>query len=329
MLRLLLICTFILSSCSYLKHDKRQMEKGSPDAKKAFPAWLLNMNKECPKGHVCAIGQAEDLLGAQASARSELSKFVQTKIRATYDENLKEQDGEIERDSAEMIREESQNDISGMEIRDIFQDSGNDLFYAYASIDKKKKSQELLDEIQKNQEEFDLHWDKRKNRGHFRDAKIAFAKIEFLKPQYLFWSGHKDLPQFESRQMKILKWQSDLRRVIQVDLLDQQDACNAKEKLQAVLTGKDGYSLCPNGSKKCSHHFSISCKMEEMPFKVKGFTKYMFSLALDLKILANGEVLSFRKEQVKTGRDKKSIWEAFSLGLADVLSEELDKLKWE
>jgi hypothetical protein len=294
------------------------------------PKWysdFLSVYPECEQTLLCVVGEGDSPVGAEREARLEASKFFETKVKSatqvasSSEQKVNQTIGEFSEWASKTITEETNELLSGLEIKQQTQVSGR--FYVLMSLDREKTAKIFRSKI--------LELDKENEQLVKTGSRFVYPKILRnlslsmpLHDRYALLSSHplglmvtKALVTENLGKLSPLK----MAMISKGAGLPSQLAHTINEMISPLKI-----IIVPKTETAVQNTLVSELITEELYFKVEGFKRLNVILKLELQN-NKGEVigrLSASSEQ--TSRSKEKAMEAALPLLKDALLENFNQL---
>jgi hypothetical protein len=324
-----LIFALALSSCS--STSKAPVETQAPEfVSSKSPKWYsdyLSVYPECEQTLLCVVGEGDSPFQAQREARLGASKFFETKVKSSTqvssssEQKVNQSIGEFSEWANKTISEETNELLSGLEIKQ--QTQINDRFFVLMSLDREKTAQSFRSKI--------LELDKENEQLLNTASRFAYPKIlrnlslsvpmqdryQLLSNKPLGLKVSKAIVTENISKLPPLK----MAMISKGAGLPMQLAHTINEMiapLKIIIAAKSESGI--------QNTLVSELSTEELYFKVEGFKRLNVLLKLELQN-AKGEVLGrLSASSEQTSRTKEKAMEAALPILKDALLENFNQL---
>lgn len=279
----------------------------------ARPNWVNKPEAGCKESELCAVGVGSGMETAKASARNNISKIFETKIKSEFTSSLEGSDESSDFYSKELIEEETKSILEGTIIREVFE--GKTEVYALAALDKFKMARSLKKEITSLDTEMAILL-KQGGASRAIKAQSLYLKRNHLASQYYFLTKI-NLPEIISYEEVFKNKKNAIKDKI-IHLTFDGERSKELETIVMELLVSKGFKVTTGKkiNKKATH--LIQGKFESSPefLKVDGFEKYKFLLSLE--VTKSGEDVKIGHlltEELSVGR---TFDQAFSKALPEI-----------
>ncbi len=297
------------------------------------PTWLTDTSKHCTPFELCAVGEATGKMMAEVSARDEIAKIFETKIKSeneviktAYSKTDKDGvlSGEINEDVRSKINETTELTLKGVIIKEHFEDEES--HYALAVLHKRKAAAMMEREIESLSD---------KNNEFFKDGRRSslnkiiknMAIMEMLNARHEFLVGSmikSPLSLAQVMQKKRLKRKENLH--VALEVAEVKKSKELEHLIKQKLVDND-YVVVKNASSKDAH-YKVFGEMvsEKQYFNVKGFVKIKYILKITATNKLGKSVGALEYTSMQTGRSSMQAYANAIPGIRRFISENLNEL---
>ncbi|MDR0571446.1 MAG: LPP20 family lipoprotein [Rickettsiales bacterium] len=243
-----------------------------------LPEWVRNVDKECKKGDICAVGSGKSLNLAQIDARNNIQKIFETKVNSTFVSEISSRNDRVESSANEVLQEESVGVLKGVSIIKTFEDNGE--FYVLAALNKNMATNNLKVEIKHLDEDMKILLKDKSAVSHKRLENNYNTRMK-LNDRHLFLTG-KGIPETVKYSDVVNKKKENKDRADAYFLeVNNEDV---KTIIKGVLGDNNVKVTKRPGAKTIKSR--VSTKKEFL--NVDGFEKH--SLKFEMSLIENGVV---------------------------------------
>ncbi len=282
MIRLIsLIVLGLAFSCSSTKNSKNSTEK---------PDWVNSPEANCSKEYICAVGSGSGLNASYADARAEIAKQFTANVKAKHVSSLTSENYKISESTFDEVEESTNEVISGVNIKESWEDSEN--YYSYARLNRKAAGKLLQTQIKTIDNEINELF---KKQSFAMIVKIMplFQKRELLNSKYNFITNNSVNSKYSFD--RLANSLNDLKNTYRLKIEASDSAPGALVSKIKGYFGKNGIKLVEDNS--FTHSVDLKFHSSKQFLKVKGFEKYQF--VVDIKAQKNqspkSQVISFKE----------------------------------
>jgi hypothetical protein len=297
------------------------------------PKWLNNPEDYCSTFELCAVGESSGKMMSEVSARDEIAKIFETKIKSenevlttAYSNTDKDGilTGEINEDVRSKINETTELTLKGVVIKEHHE--GDESFFSLAVLHKRKAAGFMANEINElNVKNSELFKDAR--RSSLNKVIKNLAVIETLNSRHEFLIGSKintSISLAKVMERKRAKRNENLKVLLNIKETEKSKELTHLIKQKLV----DNDYIVINDKNKTKFSFKVVGELssEKQYFNVKGFVKFKYILKITAKNIKGQSVGALEYVSLQTGRSQKQAYANAMPGIRRFISENLDEL---
>lgn len=322
-LSFVLSCLFVLvltQSCSSSK--KQTTESRTNEA--GEPKWLYAASEGCPSTEICAVGQGQNLAESDIHAKKAIAAIFSTKVNAEFKvskQSFSDSEYEELKESIQDTVTEQVNEVlRGVVIKEHYQQ--NDIHFALASLDKRKVSRVLSQEINRIDDEL-KHFMSLKRKVLIKKMTTLYYKREQLNEKLTLINGGGINTPVRYSEIDGLKYLKNTKDLIKLDTAPEVPSVLSK-KLAEFFT-EMGYKIV-TGDANFNYFIHVDYTSDNEYLKVKGFEKFLFTLKLDASNSDNKTVGTYIIKKTSTGRTENDAFGKVRSQMVEDLVQNIDKL---
>jgi len=297
------------------------------------PKWITNTAESCTPMELCAVGESAGKMMAEVSARDEIAKIFETKIKSenevlttAYSKTDKDGvlSGEINEDVRSKIRETTELTLKGVVIKKHYE--GEEAHYALAVLHKRKAAALMEREIESLSD---------KNNELFKDGRRSslnkiiknMAIMEKLNARHEFLVGSMvKSPLSLSQVMKKKREKRNENLHVALEVKEAKKTKEISHLIKQKLVDND-YIVVKNG-KETNAHYKVFGEIvsEKQYFNVKGFVKFKYILKISATNTTGKSVGALEYTSIQTGRSRMQAYANAIPGIRRFISENLNEL---
>ena len=306
----LLLATLCLASCASTGDAKK--EAGEPD-------WIKNPASVCSSDELCAVGEGRTPKRAKADARAALGKIFETKLAASF-ENTLSQDEEGTRERVrDSVAEETDIVLESVEIRETFENAKN--VFALAVLNKDKAVKLLRRDMAKLDGDMEEMRSRKTPPSAIRLEKL-FAERSGLNRRHVVLTGKDYMESLSYDDVKAYKKAVTGKKIF---LTTKGERAFDKAIRNAML--ENGY-IFVSDPEKAAAQVTATVESDEQYLNVKGFVKYAFRFTLRGPDKTGKQVEQLVESFDETGRNEVQAAANATESLKKYLSEHLVDVKF-
>lgn len=295
------------------------------------PAWLYEAEKGCNKNEMCAVGEAVGSLGADVSARKNLTKIFETKITSSLIQNTKSFSvvkdqvvtGEVNESVREKVEEQTDQVLRGVIIREIYE--GEDAFYALAVLNKVQAAKGIALEVEAIDIEM-LAYHRDGRRSYLNKAlKRHYVRSKLAQRHYFLIDKKLLSPVSLGEILDKKKRKRNLGTTIFVRFKEVGNISKINHLIITHLLEND-FKVVTISDQKASYSLKGNLKKEKLHMKVIGFEKFKFSLQLESQNKLAQKIGALEYSTTHVGRNVEHAYENAIPEIKKFLEENLDEL---
>jgi len=285
------------------------------------PDWLVDIDKNCSKSEICAVGSGTSPNMAKTDARNNILKYFETNINSKFTSSLSTDEISEKSFKSEDTEEVANGILKGVKIRNTYDDGKE--FYALAVLNKTVAVKEVRSDIDKIDERMKLLVAENSIKYNSQLEKL-YTKRGELNKRYLILTGNM-IP----------------------DVVSYEEIFAAKKNggelsLNYYVTPLDGYGqqisnylasiLLENGAKitndknSANRIVNVSIDITDLYLNVDGFKKQMYSLKIISSNKSSEVIGDLYQDFVETGRSETQIKEIINMRIKDYIKENVEYL---
>lgn len=298
---LLILSILFLFSCSskktkriHVEYDKESFEGG--------PLWLYDPEKGCDKNEICVSSSADSSNLADVRAKKSIAAIFETKIKSNFDvyktSMSSEEIEQVEEDISSEVTESVNGILKTVIIKERFQKG--DIFFALASLDKKKSAKSLREEMKTLSDELKFLYGK-KAKGSIKRMMILFDKHSRLNDKYIVLTGKGVKLPVTFAQIQNIKFASSGNQKVSIKSNNETPKIIRKHLEQTL--GEVGYKVIKSSA--VDYYLSMKWRIKKEFINVKGFEKYTYTLDISANDNLKKQIGAFTFSKTSTGRNKQ------------------------
>ena len=287
-----------------------------------YPSWITAPSDDCGRGKLCAVGEGKTFVEAASNARAELAKIFLTRVekKFTLHKSVRTDRPFIEQDMEVFLKENTDQKLKGVEILKQF--AKGKMFFALASMDKRKTASLLKSKI----DDLDEKIKGLVQSGRYGDLTSSFELIEKRKKieeRYQFLTNRSLPEKITFSQILLEKRKKQAGKTIAIVMIGKDERNELKKNIREILN-REGFVVVEKNIYDVLVHVTIESKKEYI--QVKGFEKYMFSLAVVIKDRDDKQIDSLDFSMSGIGRNFSHAYGSVILDIKNYMKDNLHKL---
>lgn len=322
---LLLLSVLFMFSCSSQKTERVQVEYDQEKFEEG-PEWLYDPEKGCDDSEICVSSSADSANRADIRAKKSIAAIFETEIKSTFDVyKTSMSDSELEQVEEEISNEvtESVNGIlKTVKVKERYQKG--DIFFALASLDKKKSAKSLREQMKSISDELNFLYDK-KQRGSIKRMMILYDKHSRLNDKYIVITGKGIKLPITFAQIQNIKFSKKSNQ--KVSIKSNNETPKILRKYLEQTLGEVGFKVIKGNA--VDYYVSMKWRAKNEYINVKGFEKYTYTLDISADDNLKKQIGSFTLSQTSTGRNKQDAFLKVKNEFIKNIDEKLNLLNME
>ena len=296
-------CLAFLATLSCSTQIQKTKNKTFDEAERAeAPEWVYAADKACPPSEVCAAGEGESLQQADLRARKAMASIFQTHIASQLNARQTSFSSSEIDELKEMVEIQTQETVEGIlkavEIKKRFHKEG--LFFALASLNKRKASQSLQREISVIDQELE-HLFQGKKKSAIKRILTLLEKRRHLDDKMIVLRGESSKAAYTVADALNIKYASKGHKKVFVKAA--KNAPSILVKQFEELLAETGYKTQRDSA--VDYILEVGFSAKETYLNVKGFKKFAFAFSVEAKNNLNERIGSFVVNNEQTGRNQQ------------------------
>lgn len=291
-------------------------------AAKKTPDWVNNVDKECSKNEICAIGNGDTMNMARTDARNNILKYFETSVNARFKSSLSTDEKTIDSSKSEDLEEVSNGILKGVKIKTTYGE-GSD-YYALATLNKDVAIKEIKSDIDKADNKMKLLLAEN-NIKYNRQLEKLYNQRDALNKRYLVLTGNMvpEVVKYEDI-FKVKKTSGELSLKYYIENTSDNFSHSIASYLSSILV-ENGAKIA-NAEKNANRIVQVTINKTNLHLNIEGFIKQMYSLQIDIYTTSGNVVSSIYEEFTETGRSEAQIKESISSKIKDYINENIELL---
>ncbi len=291
------------------------------------PLWINNSDLGCRKNsELCTVGFGISRDEAIRNSKVELLKVFSTNISSKFESNLSAGSTQSNEDFQEVIKEETQGVLEGVQINKVYEQ--NDGFYVLANLNKRQAGENLKLKITGLDTEIKIIYDD-KDSVEKTNLQRLFAKRQALNQTYLFLIG-TEIPSPISSEL-ILKSNKEALKGVTLHIHFDEHEPKPLEAETIKYFSDLGYTVVTGVvvNSGATHFITGKVISEKQYINVRGFKKYKVVLKITVSNNKKIETSHLNLESSSTGRNYQHALEGAIKEITNDLKEKINDLNIE
>ncbi len=310
----------LFQACSSQKNVETKRKK----TENGEPVWLYAASDGCSSSEICAVGQGQNLAESDIHAKKAIAAIFSTKIDAEFTVSKqsfsdKEYD-ELKESVQDTVTEQVNEVLKGVEIKEHFQK--NEIHFALASLDKRKVSRALTQELKRLDNELE-HFMSLKRKVLIKKMTTLYYKREQLNEKLILINGGGINSPVRYSDIDGLKYLKNTKDIVKLDLAPEVPSVLGK-KVTEFFTDL-GYKIV-SGNANFDYFVHVDYEGTQEYLKVKGFEKFLFTLKLEASNQDSKMIGTYIVKKSSIGRTENDAFVKVRSNMIEEIIQNIDKL---